>query len=105
MILLYILASISITLLISGSSIFSPVRNWIFENQENFKYGDKFVELIRCNQCLGYWIGTFFFLFFGLIDSEINFSIIKSFIIYGPTISLLADLTYRLKNFLCKTCG
>ena len=105
--LIYILSSISITHIIVGSSLFGPIRSIIIKSENRFC---KFLkELVTCHQCTGFWVGFFMYFVWHLLfhyNAPINIgSIVIAFLITGPIISLLSDITYRIKKYLCEECG
>lgn len=106
---LFILASISITQIIVGSSLFGPVRKF-FMIREGFLY-KKITQLITCHQCLGFWVGLFtYFIWIKFpVNIIINFqniyiNIIFAAFIFAPIISLLSDICYRFRMKLCDQC-
>lgn len=102
--LFWILACISITNIITGSSILKNFRKFIIINKNVPIF---FKEMISCNQCTGFWVGVFMYILLSFVykmDQNIFISIFLSIFLFGPIISILSDYSYRLKIFLCKDC-
>ncbi len=110
--ILLFLAAIGITHIITSGSIFGPIRKFFLKSK--LSLFESIGKVLMCNQCVGFWVGTiFFFPFlisyffvnnFGLIPSLI-FAVFFGFFIFGPINSLLSDIVYRFKVYLCKDCG
>ena len=110
--LFLLLASISITQILVGSSLFGPVRKFFILRSDESFFCSKISELINCHQCSGFWVGFFSYFLWNflynnwiLYSSDLFIKLIIAFCIFGPVISLLSDLTYRVKSFLCEECG
>ena len=109
--LFYLLASISITHIVVGGSIFGPIRKKII-NSKNFIVNKlKISDLVMCYQCSGFWVGVvtapvWLGVIYGIYFMKLHFieSIIFIFS-FGAVNSLLADLFYRIKQHLCDQCG
>lgn len=57
MFLLLLLGCIGITLIITRSKIFFPIRLWLCDDKPNRMR----CEFIRCSQCVGFWVGALLF--------------------------------------------
>jgi len=107
----YLLTSISITHILVGGSIFGPLRKKII-NSENWLINKlKLSDLVMCHQCSGFWVGIITApIWIGIVYGIyfFRFHPIESLIFifsFGAVNSLLSDLFYRLKQWLCDQCG
>jgi hypothetical protein len=103
--ILWLVSSIGITHILTGSSLVAPLRKFAIKSEIIPEY---IKNHIQCNQCAGFWVGIFSWLSIKIIQKyewiEIK-DLLLAIIIYGPVCSILSDLVYRLKQFLCKECG
>jgi len=105
--ILFILAAISSTHIVVGSSLFGPLRKYLMNYEGDNLLIKKIGELILCYQCCGFWMGVIYSFLFLSTLFEFNFVGIfsLSFLVAGPIVSLFSDLTYRLKQYICEECG
>lgn len=107
----YLLTSISITHIVVGGSIFGSIRKKIIKSENVIVNKLKLSDLVMCYQCSGFWVGiitapVWIGLIYGI--SFMKFHPIESAIFtfsFGAVNSLLADLFYRIKQYLCDQCG
>ncbi len=104
---LFILAAISSTHIVVGSSIFGPLRKYLMNYQGDNLIIKKFEEMILCHQCCGYWVGIVYSFIFSPFLFQFTFKefLLITFFVIGPIISLFSDLIYRLKQYICEECG
>ncbi len=109
--LFYLLASISITHIFVGGSIFGSFRIFVINSKNKLINILKLSDLVMCYQCSGFWIGIITFPIWIFLTYDISFiinNLLKLFIftfIFGSVNSLLSDLFYRIKQYLCDQCG
>ena len=108
----YILTSISITHILVGGSIFGPLRSSIIDSKNKIIEKLKIKDLIMCYQCSGFWVGIStspIFVYYNYMNNTNSlYNNIKTIIIMlscGFIVSLLSDLFYRIKQYLCDQCG
>lgn len=103
-VVIFLLSSGGLSHILTSSSLLGPIRklllisNWLPQMIR---------ENLTCNQCAGYWVGIFLWILISILyrSMELKFIILEAIFIYGPISSLMADLFYRLKQYLCGDCG
>lgn len=107
----FILSSISITHIFVGGSIFGSLRKAIINSENKLINKLKLSDLVMCYQCSGFWIGIFTFPIWIYLMNEISFymenplKLIILIFAFGSVNSLLADVFYRIRQYLCDQCG
>lgn len=91
MLVLFVMATIGLTNVITESSIAEPIRSWWKENTNAF-----FADAIECHQCVGWWSG--------LICSVLFFNFSYMFIPFALACafagSFLSSFEKVLRNYL-----
>ncbi len=101
---IWLLAVVGATHIVTGASLFGGFRRWLFRMEDkhpNSAIASSAKSLFTCNQCLGFWVGALWSVWF-LPLGDAPFYV--NLLILGPVGSLAADVAYRVKSWLCEEC-
>ena len=88
--IIFVLASVGLTLILVDSTIFHPVRVWI--RKKNYQWLN---DMISCYQCMGFWSG----LFCGILMLLPGYFIVPRLLLLGFLASYLSMLGTLLIDY------